>query len=509
MTSTTAAAEGRLRAVTDLLVAEVRDTAGRHEYDGVVPDLSPDAVRTGLARLGGPPLTDAHDERHLAAVERRLRVELGEVQLHRRSPRPLLTALDLSVYDRPYAPPEERAAARARHLAGWPAAIGAALSSLDLVPAGAAEALLPAVRGAASVVRPGEPGADAALAAHARLVAHLEDCRDHGDPDPALGGAALAALLVAAEGQDVDLASVAAAADAEYRRLCDLLEATAERIAPGRPADDVVTALVRDHPEPAGVLTEACRLTEEVVAFVRERDLVENLDGECRVEVSPPSRRWATAMLSWAGPYEPDAPSTFGITPPDPSWPVERQCQWLTAFSRTTLPSTTAHEVAPGHFAHGRALRRVRGDVRKTLHSSAFVEGWAHYAEELMVEEGFRAEDPRFALGVAMKALLRVTRVRAAIGVHTRELTVDEATDLFERDAFLQGPAARAEALRAVIDPTYGRYTTGKLALRALRERARQQWGPRFSLRRFHDAVLALGAPPPGLLATALEEDPA
>jgi uncharacterized protein (DUF885 family) len=151
----------------------------------------------------------------------------------------------------------------------------------------------------------------------------------------------------------------------------------------------------------------------------------------------------------------------------------------------------------------------VRGDVRKTLHSSAFVEGWAHYAEELMVEEGFRAEDPRFALGVAMKALLRVTRVRAAIGVHTRELTVDEATDLFERDAFLQGPAARAEALRAVIDPTYGRYTTGKLALRALRERARQQWGPRFSLRRFHDAVLALGAPPPGLLATALEEDPA
>ncbi|WP_409329486.1 DUF885 family protein [Trujillonella humicola] len=504
MTSPTAAAQERLRAVTDVLVAEVRDGAGRHEYDGVVPDLSPGAVRAGLARLGGAELPDAHDERHLAAAERRLRLELGEVQLHRRSPRPLLAALDLSVYDRPYAPPGERAEARARHLAGWPAAIDAALTSLDLVPAAAAEALLPAVRGAAAVVRAGEPHGGAALAAHARLLTHLERCTGTGDPDPALGAPGLTALLEAVEGGDVDLPSVAAAADAERRRLRDLLDAAADRIAPGTAADDVVARLVRDHPGPAGVLDEARRLTGEVVAFVRERGLLEHLDGECRVEASPPSRRWATAMLSWAGPYEPDAPSTYGITPPDPSWPPQRQDQWLTAFSRTTLPATTAHEVAPGHFAHGRALRRVRGDVRRTLHSPAFVEGWAHYAEELMVEEGFRGEDPRFAIGVAMKALLRVTRVRAAIGVHTRQLTVDEAAGLFAREAFLQGPAARGEALRAVIDPTYGRYTTGKLALRALRERARERWGPGFSPRRFHRAVLALGAPPPALLDTAL-----
>jgi hypothetical protein len=102
-------------------------------------DLSPDAVRAGVIRLGGPPLTDAHDERHLSSVERRLRVELEQVELHRRSPRQLLSALDLSVYDRPYAPPDQRADARARHLAAWPAAIEAALSSPDLVPAPAAE----------------------------------------------------------------------------------------------------------------------------------------------------------------------------------------------------------------------------------------------------------------------------------------------------------------------------------------------------------------------------------
>jgi hypothetical protein len=234
VTSTTAAAEARLRAVTDLLVAEVRDTAGRHEYDGVTPDLSPDAVRAGVSQLGGPPLTDAHDERHLSSVERRLRVELEQVELHRRSPRQLLSALDLSVYDRPYAPPDQRADARARHLAAWPAAIEAALSSPDLVPAPAAEALLPAVRGAGAVVGADEPGGDAALAAHSRLVTHLERCAEHGDPDPAIGGAALAALLGAAEGRDVDLAA-AAEADAEEARLRDLLASAADRLAPRRP----------------------------------------------------------------------------------------------------------------------------------------------------------------------------------------------------------------------------------------------------------------------------------
>jgi uncharacterized protein (DUF885 family) len=140
------------------------------------------------------------------------------------------------------------------------------------------------------------------------------------------------------------------------------------------------------------------------------------------------------------------------------------------------------------------------------LHSPSFLEGWAHYVEELiMVEEGFRSDDPRFTIGVAVKALLRVTRVRVALGVHTRTMTLAEGVRSFEQEAFLQGPAADAEALRAVLGPTYGRYTLGKLVLRRLREQARHRWGPGFTLRRFHDAVLALGAPPLGLLGAALE----
>ena len=238
----------RLRAVCDLRMAQVRDTAGRHEYDGRIPDLSRDAVARAVTGLGGAPLVDQHDEAHLCAQEQALRVELGQVQLHRRSPRHLLAALDLSVYDRPYAPAPERAQARARHLAAWPDGIDAATSSLDLVSAPAAQALLPAVRGAAQVVSPNEDGAAAALEAHERLVQHLESAAVHGDPDPALGGEALAALVGTGEALTVDLVDLEQQARTERDRLQAVLEEACSLLQPGEPADRLVPLLMEHHP---------------------------------------------------------------------------------------------------------------------------------------------------------------------------------------------------------------------------------------------------------------------
>jgi uncharacterized protein (DUF885 family) len=146
----------------------------------------------------------------------------------------------------------------------------------------------------------------------------------------------------------------------------------------------------------------------------------------------------------------------------------------------------------------------VTGDVRRTLFSNAFVEGWAHYAEELCVEEGFAADDPRFEIGVWLEALVRVTRFASAIGVHTGEWTVADAARRFETDTHLAGPAALSEAQRATFDPTYGRYTWGKLEIQRTREEARETWGSTFSLKRFHTALMDLGSPPLGLLATAI-----
>ena len=253
------------------------------------------------------------------------------------------------------------------------------------------------------------------------------------------------------------------------------------------------------------MLAEARELTAEVIAWTAEKDLVPYSDGVCLVGPAPESRQWAMAMLSWAAPYEEDGPSWYYVTPPDPSWPPEEQEDWLSVFSRATLPGICIHEVAPGHFSHGRAIRRASTDVRRTLQGDSFVEGWAHYVEEVAVEEGFKADDPRFTAGMAMEGLIRVTRLASAIGIHSGEMTVDQSAARFADDAFLLGPAALSEARRGTFDPTYGRYTWGKLLIQDLREEAKTKWGDGFSLSRFHRAMLDLGSPPLGLLGTAVD----
>ncbi len=505
----------RLRAVLALMVADAREDAGRHEFDGMIQDLSPQGVRDDLAALdrarerareqGGPP-ADPYDEAHLTAFEDGLRTVFGELELHRSNPLFHLAGMDLSCYDKEYAPPEERRAARLAHLALWPEAADNAVAAMDRLSAPVAEALLAAVRGLAAGVPADAPEdlRERALAGHARLVAHVAERAACGDPDGALGAGGLARLMGSTEALEVDLGRLAELADAERDRLRERLRHDCARIDPDADPAQVCAALVRDHPSTEGVLAAARDWTERSIAFTRERDLVPYHDGECRVGPAPESRRMATAMITWNAPGEPEGPSWYHITPPDPSWPEEEAQKWLEMFSSTTLPGITVHEIAPGHFSHGRALRHAKSEVRRCLQSKAFVEGWAHYAEELCVEEGFLADDPRFAIGVWLAGLIRVTRLSCAIGVHTGAMTVADAAARFAADSHLAGPAALSEARRATFDPTYGRYTWGKLEILALRERAKQAWGSGFTPLRFHSAMFELGSPPLGLLGAAL-----
>jgi hypothetical protein len=498
----------RLRAVCRLLLPEVREYAGLHEYDGQVQDLSPSAVGAALAELGqGPGLSDGHDEAHLGATEEGLKTAFGLVQEHRRNPLVHIANLDLAAYDREYAPEDERHEARRRHLAGWPDAVDGAIESLDRVPAPVARALLGAARGLAGGLAPTstDPVVEAARKAHGRLVQHLERIAADESTDAAIGAEGLARLMGDPEAMPVDLGRLARRADAERDRVRAQLDDACGRLRPGVAPTELLAELVADHPGPEGIEPEARALITEATAFTVERDLLADPGGECRVGPAPPSRRWAMAMMSWTAPFEPDAPAWYYVNPPDPAWSATEQEEWLAVFSRTTLPAITVHEVTPGHYAHGRVLRQVAGEVRRILFSSAFVEGWAHYAEELLAEEGFRGDDPRFAIGVYVEALVRITRLAVAIGVHSGDMTTEEAVRRFEEDAFLQGPAARSEAQRASFDPTYGRYTWGKLEIRALQDEARVRWGRRYRHRRFHDALLDLGAPPLGLMGDALQ----
>jgi hypothetical protein len=426
--------------------------------------------------------------------------------MHHRDPLVHIVNLDVSCYDRPYAPIGARQAARLRHLAHWPAAVDAAVCTLDAVPAPIAAALLPVARGLGEGLIEEDPVVSAARTALDRLVAHLDECARTGDPDVALGATALTALMGAGEATRPDLAELERAAERERTRLRGELARACALIDARRPPAEVVADLQRDRPGQFGDLSEwAGEIVDELIAFCGANDLVPYLDGELRIGPPPLSRAWAMAMMVWSAPDEPDGPSWYWLTPPDDSWDADDVEAWQSVFCRTTLPAITAHEVVPGHLAHARALRRVDAPERRLLLSQTFVEGWAHYAEEMLVDVGFRSSDPRFRIGVYLEALVRITRLSAAIGLHTGSMSLDDATERFRSDALLSGLAARSEAQRGLFEPTYGRYAWGKLAIGDVAAKARAAWNDTFTLSRLHRRVLALGSPPLGLLEQALD----
>lgn len=498
----------RLKAVWDVKVPVIRELAGVHEYDGVVMDLSPGGRKAALGRLGPSSpderLADRHDEGHLSAAEQAAHTE-AEAEILQWNPLPHIENLDTSCYDREYAPQPQRRRAREAHLAQWPEAVDASLESLRAVPAPVAGALVQAVRGLAEGINGTTDIEVAALEAHGRLLRRIQDAAASGNPDASVGAAALGRLLGHAESMPIHLGRLEERADQERDRLRTRLKEACERLSPGATPSRLVPELLRDHPGEAGIHAAARETIDQATAFVIDNQLLPPPGGACEVGPAPPSRRWAAAMMYWTGPFEDDAPARYYVSPPDESWDEQAKHDWLAVFSATMGPAVTVHEVTPGHFAHGRMLRQlVRGDVRRSLFSEAFVEGWAHYAEELMVDQGFRADDPRFAIGVYLNALVGVTGLACALGIHQKTMTVDDATARFEADAFLLGPAARSEATRATYDPTYGRYTWGKLEIMSLRDQAQAAWGTTFSLRGFHEALLALGAPPLGTMGDAL-----
>ena len=503
----------RVRAVCDLNVAEAREYGGRHEYDGIPQDLSPAGVTAGLAKLeaarkAGSAQPDPHDEAHLRAAEDYRRVMFADLELHRRNPLFHLGELDLACYDKDYAPAAERDAARAAHLAAWPRVIDAAISSLDELSAPVAESLLGGIQGlAAGIPADADPGArEAALTAHARLVAHVSQAASSGSPDAALGSAALTALLGTAEATDVDLGKLAAAGG----RGTGPADRAAHRVVRrGRrePACAGRGPRAREGPpgqrggahRGAGLDGAGHRLHPRAGPDAGERRRVPGRRG-ARVaalgdgdDLHQRARRAGRAVLvldhpAGSSPGRRRKPRNGSRCSARPRCRPSPCTRWRPGTSRTTRRCAGRPATCGG---------------RCSL--SAFVEGWAHYAEELSVEEGFVADDPRFAIGVWLEALVRVTRLACALGVHTAGWTVDEAAARFAADTHLTGEAALSEARRATFDPTYGRYTWGKLEIMRRREQARAAWGAGFTLKRFHSALLALGSPPLGLLGTAIE----
>jgi uncharacterized protein (DUF885 family) len=271
-----------------------------------------------------------------------------------------------------------------------------------------------------------------------------------------------------------------------------------------KPALAVWTAVLNDHPKRGDVVAAGQKAVDELQAFVVAKQLV-NLPPSEKVNVAA-AREFDLGLASMhASPPLETTPvkSYYYITDAQAGWPAAQQDAWLQKFNYSTLAVITSHEVMPGHYVHSVFMRKTPGKIRRIWiglnpfpQPSSGQDGWAHYAEQLVVDQGFRAGDPRYKMAQVSEALTRICRLISGIRQHTGEWTVDQAAAFFEQKAHLPAPAARQEAERGTYDPTYGGYFLGKMSAFKLRADYQALLGAKFNLREFHERVMTNGIAP-------------
>jgi uncharacterized protein (DUF885 family) len=287
--------------------------------------------------------------------------------------------------------------------------------------------------------------------------------------------------------------------------------AVARTIDPKHSPEQVYASLSLAHPTAQALLPTAQQDIIKLRAFVKQRHIITlPANANIRVVETPAYSRATTfAAFDSPGPLEKVATQThYYVTPPDTSWPRAVQEKALGFFNDYTFPIISAHEIMPGHFVNYAIDKQLDLSLtRKMLWSPEFGEGWAHYDEQMVVDEGWGNGDPKVRLAQLNAALIRECRYVVGVAEHTQGMTVDQATVFLMKNAHLSQTDARREALRGTQDPMYGYYTLGKLMILKLRADYQKKLGGAYTLEAFHDALLAHGDPPIPLLRPILLGD--
>lgn len=324
----------------------------------------------------------------------------------------------------------------------------------------------------------------------------------------AIGAANYSARLRYEEGVDMPLAEYLAIGEKALAQTHAEMVATAKRIDPHATTQQVLDRLYRVHPTSAQLLPAAQADLVKLRAFIVAHHIIDlPADAQIRVTETPPFLRATTeASMDAPGPLETVARQAYyNVTPVNPHDPPKVQEQYLESFNDYERPIVSAHEVYPGHYTNFVIDKHLPLTLsEKLLSATSFVEGWAHYDEQMMVEQGWGNGDPRVKLMQLREAIWRNARYVAGVKLHTQGWTVARATRFFETQAFLDPANARAEARRGTQDATYGYYTLGKLEILKLRADYKKKLGADFSLARFHHDLLQYGDPAIPLLRPLL-----
>ncbi len=324
----------------------------------------------------------------------------------------------------------------------------------------------------------------------------------------AIGAANYSARLEYEEGIDIPLDRYLAIGQKALDDTHAQMVATAKRIDPHATTQQVLNRLYKAHPDSAHLLSAAQGDLVKLRAFVVAHHIIDlPPDANIRVTPTPEFLRATTeASMDSPGPLERVATQAYyNVTPVNPKDSPKDQAAYLESFNDFERPIISAHEVYPGHFVNFAIDRHLPLTLcEKLLTATSFVEGWAHYDEQMMVDEGWGNGDPRVRLMQLREAIWRNARYVVGVKMHTQGMTVPQAVTFFEQRAFLDPASARAEAKRGTQDATYGYYTLGKLEILKLRADYAKKMGSAYTLARFHHDLLQYGDPALPLLRPLL-----
>jgi len=276
---------------------------------------------------------------------------------------------------------------------------------------------------------------------------------------------------------------------------------TARRIDPNKKPEDVLKELEKDHPTADKLLSSAQQQLDGLRQFLIDKKIITVPGGAQATVVETPSFERATtfASMDTPGPYETKATEAYyNITLPDPSWPKEKQEEYLEGYNFPLLSNVSVHEVWPGHYTQFLWVKNSSdlSKVRKLTAAGSNAEGWAHYSEQMVLDEGLYNNDPRYRLAQLVDALLRDSRYIVGIRMHTQGMTMAEAREFFVKEGHQVPVVGEMETKRGTGDPTYLMYTLGKLEIMKLRDDFKRKMGAQFSLQDFHDRFIKAGSPP-------------
>jgi uncharacterized protein (DUF885 family) len=531
---------------------------GFHEYDGRIFEHTRLSIDAELARLRrfddrlakfdqaklGP--RAAIDLRLLQAAVKKELFFIGDLAIYEHSPLTYARALDVGVYaKRKYAPIEDRVRSIIVVENQAPNIMIAARTNLaEVLPKPQVELAIQTARGAAEFLKKDliEGLADLKddtlratfLQSNRRAATALTEYASwlekeklpKATPEFAIGEENYHRFLSETELVDMAPAKLLELGLAELKKEQDVFAEAAKKIDETRPADVIFKQIQGDHPAAANLIPEITKRLDAVKKFVADRKLV-SIPGEAKAQVKEtPQDRRATSFASMdtPGPFEKRAnESYYYITPPEADWSELQKEQWLTSFNYVLSDVVSIHEVYPGHyvqFLHLNASKATKAE--KVFGATSFVEGWAHYCEKMMVDEGFGgaahnatpSEDDvqraaKYRMVQAQAAMLRLCRLCVSIRMHTQGMPVDDGTKFFQENCFMEEKPARAEAMRGTFDIGYGNYSLGKLQILKLRNDCQIQEGSNFSLKKFHDELLNHGMLPIRLLREIMLKDQA